>query len=78
VASRLAELALFDLPPDYFDDYRDRILAVDAEAVHRAARERIRPAELSIVIAGDAAAIRGPVEALSLGPVEVVGVGDLP
>lgn len=78
VASRLAELALFDLPPDYFDDYRDRILAVDVEAVHRVAQERIRPAELSIVIAGDAATIRGPVEALSLGPVEVVAVGDLP
>ena len=78
VASRLAELALFDLPPDYFDDYRDRILAVDVEEVHRVAQERIRPAELSIVIAGDAATIRGPVEALSLGPVEVVAVGDLP
>ncbi|HEX6071117.1 MAG TPA: pitrilysin family protein, partial [Longimicrobiaceae bacterium] len=75
VASRLAELALFDLPPDYFDDYRDRILAVDVEEVHRVAQERIRPAELSIVIAGDAATIRGPVEALSLGPVEVVAVG---
>ena len=78
VASRLAELALFDLPPDYFDAYRDRILAVDAEAVHRVAGERIRPDELSIVIAGDATAIRGSVEALSLGPVEVIGVGDLP
>lgn len=78
VASRLAELALYDLPPDYFDGYRDRILEVDIESVHRAAREHIRPNELSVVVVGDAASIREGIEALDIAPVQIVGVGDLP
>lgn len=78
VASRLGELALFDLPLDYFDDYRDRLLEVDAASVQRVAREHLRPGEMTVVVAGDAARIRPEVEALELGPLEVVSVGALP
>ena len=35
VASRLAELALFDLPPDYFDSYTQQIADVTVEDVRR-------------------------------------------
>lgn len=78
VASRLSEMALHGLPDDYFDDYRERVLAVQVDEVHRVARERIRPEEMVVVVAGDAAAIRGSIEELGLGPVEVVQPGVLP
>jgi zinc protease len=76
VASRLAEIAVYDLSLDYFDDYRERILAVDAEQVLRAARERLLPERAATIIVGDAAAIRAPLEELALGPVEVVDAGE--
>lgn len=78
VTSRLAELALHDLPLDYFDSYRDRILDVSSDEVLRVAQEHIRPEELCVVVVGDAGKIRSDVEALALGPVEVVDVGVLP
>lgn len=71
VASRLAELALYDLPADYFDRYRDRILAVTAEQVRAAAERHVLPAASTVVVVGDAATIRGPLEELGLGPVRV-------
>lgn len=74
VASRLAELLLYDLPLDYFDSYRDRILQVTAEDVLRVAREHLRPDEFTVVVVGDASAVRKPLESLSLGPVRVVDV----
>ena len=78
VASRLAELALHELPPDYFDDYRDRALAVDSDAVHRVARTYIRPEEMATVIVGDSERIRASIEALEVASVQVVDVGELP
>lgn len=78
VASHLAELALHQLPDDHFDRYRDRVLAVDLDAVHRVARQHIRPDELAIIIAGDAETIRSEVEGLDIAPVEVITVESLP
>lgn len=78
VASRLAEMAVHDLPADYFDGYRERVLAVRTEEVHRVARQYIRPDELCVVVVGDAKSIRAPLEELGIGTVEVVAVGDLP
>lgn len=72
VSSRLAEIVAYGLPLDYFDSYRERILAVDAEQVLAAARERLRPDEVAVTIVGDAAAIRPSLEELSIGKVEVI------
>lgn len=72
VASRLAELLVYDLPLDYFEGYRDRILEVGAEQVLAAARTHLRPDELAVVIVGDAATIVAPLEELALAPVTVV------
>ena len=77
VASRLAELALHDLPAGYFDDYRDRILAVTAEQVHDAATRHLRPDASTVVVVGDAAKVRGPLEELGLGPVRVLGADEV-
>ena len=72
LAAHLAELEIYGLPDDYFDRYRDRVLAVSAEQVQAAAQRRIEPEHLCVVIAGDAARLRDPFEALSLGEVQVV------
>jgi zinc protease len=72
LASRLAELAIHDLPFDYFDGYRERIVEVSHDEVLSAARRHLRPEEAVVVIVGDAGAIRAEVEALDLGPVRIV------
>ncbi len=71
VASRLAELVVYDLPDDYFDTMRDRIAAVTREDVHRVARENVRPDRLAVVVVGDAEQIETPLRELDLGPIEV-------
>lgn len=78
VASRLVEMVVHGLPEDYFDRYRERIQEVTADEVHRVAREHVRPDSLCVVVVGDAGVVRGPLEELGLGPISVVGVGDLP
>jgi zinc protease len=77
VASRLAEIAAYRLPLDYFDDYRERILQVDAAAVLKAARERVQPASAAIVVVGDAASIRPSLEQLDLAEVRVVNAAEI-
>ncbi len=72
VAARLAELAMYALPLDYFDSYRERILAVSRDEVARVACEHLRPDELAIVVVGDAEKVRGPLEELAIAPVRVV------
>jgi zinc protease len=73
VAARISELQIYDLPDDFFGSYRDRIREVTAETALAAGRDILRPNELVVVVAGDAEGIRGPLEDLGFGPVEVVG-----
>ena len=72
VGGKLGATFTYDLPDDYWDTYRDRIVSVTADEVLEAARARLWPERAAVVIAGDAAAIRGPLEELNLGPVEVL------
>ncbi len=71
IASRIAELIIYDLPEDYHATYRDRIRAVTRDQALEAARRCIRPDEITVVVGGDAKLVRGPLENLGLGPVEV-------
>lgn len=73
VAARVAQLVVYGLPDSYFDEYRDSIRAVTTESVAEAAARHIRPAEAQIVVVGDADVVASSVEALALGPIEVVG-----
>jgi zinc protease len=72
VASRVAELLIHDLPRDTWATHRERIRAVDREAAWTAARAHIRPDEFRVTIVGDAEAVVPELEALALGPVDVV------
>ena len=69
IANALSSLVTFGLPNDYFDRYRDSIRAITVNRVLDAARAHVRPDELQIVIVGDPALVRAPLEQLQLGPV---------
>lgn len=71
VAARIAELIVYDLPDDHHARYRDQIRAVTRDDAAAAARRQVRPHEATIVVAGDAARIAKPLEALGLGSVTV-------
>jgi zinc protease len=71
IATALANLTIYGLEADYFDTYRERVRAVTAADVQRAARQYLRPDELQIVVVGDPAAVRGELDSLGAGPVTV-------
>ncbi|HEU0012139.1 MAG TPA: insulinase family protein, partial [Longimicrobium sp.] len=72
LAGRLSTIAVYGFPLDYFDHYRDRLLAVTAADVREAARRRLMPGRAAVVVVGDASALRQPLEELGVGPVELV------
>jgi zinc protease len=76
-ASRLAELALFDLPRDYFDTYRERILQVDAAQAQAAAQRHLRPDEAAVVVVGDGDHLREALQQLEIAPVQLLTPDDL-
>lgn len=74
VTSRVGQLIVYGLPDDHFDRYREAIRAVTRQEATAAARRHLRPREAQIVVVGDADVVRAPLEALGLGPVEVIGM----
>ncbi len=74
IASRISQLVVYGLPDDYYHTYRDQLRAVTTEQVAAAMRAHIRPDEVQVVVVGDADEIVAPLEALDLGPVEVVSL----
>jgi len=77
VAGRLSTIATYGLPDDYFAHYRERLLAVTAADVLEAARARLWPDRAVVVVGGDAARVRGELEALDIGPVVVMDPDEL-
>ena len=71
IASALATLVVFGLPEDYYDTYRDNIRAVRPSDVLRAAQAHVLPNMLQVVVVGDPALVKHPVEKLALGEVLV-------
>ena len=76
-ADALARRGSMDLPDDYYTTYASRIRAVTAADVKRAADKYIQPDKLAVVIVGDRKTIEPSVKALNLGPVTVIGAGDV-
>jgi zinc protease len=68
IAGALATLVRFGLPDDYFDSYRARMRAVTTADVLRVARAHLRPDALQMLVVGDPAVVRAPLEALKFGP----------
>jgi predicted Zn-dependent peptidase len=72
VASELADAAASGLGADYPRRYLDELRAVTPDGIVRAYGEHISQDALTVVVVGDAAKIRGPLEDLGQGPVTVV------
>jgi zinc protease len=72
VAARITELVVYGLDDDYHDRYRERVRSVTVTAAAEAARRHVRPGEVQMVAVGDAESVAPQLEALDLGPVEIV------
>ncbi len=72
IAGAIEPLAVYGLPADYWQTYRERIEAVGTDEVHGAARDLVRPGEALILLTGDASRVRDELERASLGPLEVI------
>ena len=60
----LADLFLYDLPPDYFTTYRDKVEGVSKADVDRVAAKYVSPDKLTILVVGDRKVVEGPIREL--------------
>ncbi|MDP2957327.1 MAG: insulinase family protein, partial [Longimicrobiales bacterium] len=72
VVRRLSELALYDIPLDFYEGFVDGVQRVDAPTLMRAADQLLGTGRMAIVIAGNRAVIEEPLKALRLGRVVVL------
>ena len=71
IAAALGTLVVYDLPDDWYDDYRDRVRAVTTEDVLTAAQRHLRPDALQMLVLGNAASVRDRLDALGFGALQV-------
>ncbi|MGE3956686.1 MAG: M16 family metallopeptidase [Vicinamibacterales bacterium] len=67
LARAATQLALYDLPETYFDEYVQRVEAVTAADVMRVAYEHLDPARLTTLVVGDYAVVSRDLPQLNLG-----------
>jgi predicted Zn-dependent peptidase len=72
VAMAIEPLAVYGLPDDYWQSYRDNLEAVGAEDVLTSARDLVRPDEFLILAVGDAEKVADEVREAGFGATEVV------
>jgi zinc protease len=74
VASQMAQLDVFGLTLEELPRLASQVRAVTAEDVQRVARKYLTPDRAHIVVVGDLSAVRPGIEALNLGPIDVMAV----
>jgi zinc protease len=74
IARAAAQLALYDLPDDYFSTFVPRVLALTEEDLTRVAATHIRPDDLVTVVVGSRDTIGTTLESLDLGSPSEVAV----
>ncbi len=62
IAQALTTLVVHDLPPDFYDSYRDNVRAVTLPAVLHAADRHLHPDAIQIVVVGDPEPLGGLAE----------------
>ncbi|MBA3234073.1 MAG: insulinase family protein [Propionibacteriales bacterium] len=72
VVGRVEMLLSERLPLDHVDANLARIRAVNAESANAAYRDAVDPTAFTVVVVGDAAALRGPLAALGYGTLEAI------
>jgi zinc protease len=69
IAYAIATMAIYGLDESYFDTYRSNVASVTAQDVLEAARRHLIPERLRLIVVGDPAIVRAPLEAMDVGPV---------
>ncbi len=69
ITAALATLVVHDLPDDYHARLREELLAAEVDQVSAAAATHLHPDSLTLVVEGDAAAIRDDLAATNLGEI---------
>jgi predicted Zn-dependent peptidase len=77
IAGSLAELVIYSLPDDYFNNYTEKILAVTKDDVVRVAKKYIDPERVAIIVVGDRKKIEKGIADLKLGPIENLSITDV-
>lgn len=72
IARSVAQLALYDLPDDYFATFVPRMAALALAEVQAAAARHLHPERLVTVVVGDASKVAPALEALALGPAKLI------
>jgi zinc protease len=52
MAARLADMALYDLPTDYFDTYPAKVNALSTQQIKEVWQRRLKAADMNIVVVG--------------------------
>ena len=75
IARAAAQIALYDLPDDYFTTFVPKVLALSSEDVTRVAAAHLDPSKLLTVIVGDREKLTPSIGSLNLGAASEVAVG---
>jgi zinc protease len=78
VARGVTQLALYDLPDTYFEEFVPRTNAVTADDVTRAATQYLHPGRITTLVVGDHAQIEDSLRALDLGPPQLLPPDPVP
>lgn len=77
VASQMANLDVFGLTLEELPRLASQVRAVTAEDVQRVARKYLTPDRAHVIVVGDLTTVRPGIEALNLGPIQVLEVGQI-
>ena len=77
VAGQMAQLATFGLTLEELPRLVERVRAVTAADVQRVARQYLTPDKAHVVVVGDLATVKAPVEALGLGTATILEVAKI-
>jgi zinc protease len=77
MAGQLSNIVLYDLPQDYLQTYMSKVAGINGLAATGAARNKLHPDNLIIVIVGDAQQVAPGLRELGIGPVEILNQADL-
>jgi zinc protease len=72
VARAIMQIALYDLPDDYFEQFVPKVAAVTAEDVTRVMDTHLAPERLTTLVVGDLDAVIGDLDQLTLGKASVI------
>ncbi|MBA2339981.1 MAG: insulinase family protein [Pyrinomonadaceae bacterium] len=64
VADRMTDIALYDLPMDYFDNYIESVRAVKIDDINRVAQKYLDTSEMITLVVGDRAVVETNLRAL--------------